>query len=69
MDENGSVSYHEFVAHALGGMDARGSLRSMRRELNREAKENPQKFQELIEKFREWDTNGDGFVTPAELEM
>mmetsp|Transcript_81616 Transcript_81616/g.263425 ORF Transcript_81616/g.263425 Transcript_81616/m.263425 type:complete len:471 (-) Transcript_81616:152-1564(-) len=67
-DSSGKVSYAEFVAHSMGGTEARGALRDMRKNLNAELKKNPNKLQELIEKFKAWDKNQDGFVTPEEIE-
>jgi len=68
-DGSGKVSYHEFVAHSMGAMEARGALRSMRDKINEVIRSNPEKLSELVEHFKAWDKNGDGYVTVDELEQ
>lgn len=67
VDHSGKISYDEFVAHSMGGTEARGALRDMRKQLDAELKTDPKKLQELIRRFKSWDKNQDGFVTEDEL--
>jgi len=68
IDNDGTVTYEEFVTFSMGEASADGPLRSFRQKLNKELKSNPGKMAMIIERFKRWDKNGDGFVTIAELE-
>lgn len=67
-DNSGKVTYEEFVAGMLGGNEDVGHMRQLRQHLNASMKQDPKKLQKLISEFREWDKNGDGYVTKEELE-
>jgi len=67
-DNSGKVTYEEFVAGMLGGNEDVGHMRQLRKHLNSSMKEDPKKLQKLISEFKQWDTNGDGYVTREELQ-
>lgn len=67
--KDGKVSYEEFVTFMLGGSENRGALTTMRHNISASLKEDPKQLSSLIAKFKEWDKNGDGFVTPDEFEQ
>jgi len=66
--KDGKVSYDEFVTYMMGGMESRGPLHEMRAHLDKQLNEDPELMSKLIEKFKSWDVNGDGVVTPIEFE-
>jgi len=68
VDNGGWVSYEEFVAYMLPGRKSKGAVRVMRDQLNQELANDPKKMQDLIKQFHAWDKNGDGFVSPEELD-
>lgn len=69
IDKGGKVTYHEFVLHMLGGAEERGPLKEMRSQINAQIARDPSKLSSLIEQFKRWDKNGDGYLTPEELEQ
>lgn len=66
--KDGKVSYDEFVTYMMGGMESRGPLSEMRAHLDKKLNEDPELMSKLIEKFKSWDVNGDGVITPAEFD-
>mmetsp|Transcript_57249 Transcript_57249/g.92737 ORF Transcript_57249/g.92737 Transcript_57249/m.92737 type:complete len:484 (-) Transcript_57249:51-1502(-) len=68
VDKSGKLTYHEFAAFMMGVADNKGPLQDMRKHLNKALKEDPTRMSKLIEQFKAWDKNGDGFVTPEELD-
>ncbi|CAK9036890.1 unnamed protein product [Durusdinium trenchii] len=67
-DKSGKVTYEEFVAGMLGGNEDVGHMRQLRKHLNTKMKDDPKQLQKLISSFKEWDKNGDGYVSREELE-
>lgn len=69
LDKTGRVSRAEFLSFMLGGLDRRGPFCQMQELLQRHIKEKPKFFEKAVSKFREWDVDGDGYVTRDELRM
>lgn len=67
VDRNGFVSYPEFATFMLGGMEERAQIKNMRGKLRAMVKSHPEMLKRLITKFRQWDKNGDGYVTRRDL--
>lgn len=65
---DGKVSYEEFITYMLGASEGRGALSDLRSDLLESINEDPTQLKKLIKNFKKWDKNGDGFVTPAELD-
>jgi Ca2+-binding EF-hand superfamily protein len=67
-DRGGKVTYEEFVTYMLGQGEVSGAIKGMRDKLNEHLAKDPAKIQALIKQFHAWDKNGDGYVTPDELD-
>ncbi|CAJ1440542.1 unnamed protein product [Effrenium voratum] len=67
-DKSGKVTYEEFVAGMLGGNEDAGHMRQLRKELNDKMKGDPKHLERLVSSFKQWDKNGDGYITREELE-
>eukprot|EP00913_Durusdinium_trenchii_P001103 g1011.t1 len=66
--EQSTQEREEFVAGMLGGNEDVGHMRQLRKHLNTKMKDDPKQLQKLISSFKEWDKNGDGYVSREELE-
>jgi len=69
VNQNGRVDHSEFCSFMLGGLDRRGPFGQMQETLRRKLEEKPGALHQAIAKFVEWDTNGDGYITPEELRV
>jgi len=67
IDRDGRVDRTEFYSFMLGGLDRRGPLCQMQEFLRKQLESRPDTLQKALAKFIEWDTDGDGFITEAEL--
>mmetsp|Transcript_108992 Transcript_108992/g.307184 ORF Transcript_108992/g.307184 Transcript_108992/m.307184 type:complete len:482 (-) Transcript_108992:106-1551(-) len=67
-DRAGRVNYEEFAAYMAGGLESRGPLQNLREHVNIALKKDPEKLGRLLKQFKSWDKNGDGFVSPEEMQ-
>lgn len=67
LDQNGRVDRAEFYSFMLGGLDRRGPFCQMQEYLRKQMEAKPEVLQKALNKFIEWDADGDGFVTKEEL--
>lgn len=67
--KDGKVTYEEFVTYMLGGAESQGPLAVLRDNLSASLAEDPNKINKLIERFKRWDKNGDGFITEDEMDQ
>mmetsp|Transcript_155874 Transcript_155874/g.283513 ORF Transcript_155874/g.283513 Transcript_155874/m.283513 type:complete len:489 (+) Transcript_155874:89-1555(+) len=68
LNNSGVINWHEFLTFMMGGAEERGTLKQMQSQLNKRFQKDPAGMQELIDEFRRWDKDGDGYVTEQELE-
>jgi Ca2+-binding EF-hand superfamily protein len=66
-DHSGKVSYTEFMTFMLGGLESRGELHSLRKDIQSSIKKDRRVLRNVILQFKAWDFDGDGYVTAAEL--
>lgn len=69
IDSNRKIGYDEFMTYMMGGAEERGPMKDMRTKLNRTLRQDASKLKRLIEQFKIWDKNGDGWITKSELEQ
>lgn len=67
IDGNGKVSYEEFVSYMLGAVEKRGPWKDLRAALQKSIQKDPRKLKALVDKFKIWDQDGDGFITMDEI--
>eukprot|EP00927_Polykrikos_kofoidii_P013510 TRINITY_DN15889_c0_g1_i2.p1 TRINITY_DN15889_c0_g1~~TRINITY_DN15889_c0_g1_i2.p1 ORF type:complete len:478 (-),score=94.88 TRINITY_DN15889_c0_g1_i2:86-1519(-) len=67
VDRSGLVSYEELAMFMMGGLESRGPLKDMRDHIQKKISGSPEALKEVMQRFKSWDTDGDGFVTAEEL--
>lgn len=67
LDANGRIDHSEFVTFMLGGLDSRGPFQKMRDYIRHSVAQDPASLQNALEMFKQWDLDGDGYVTRQEL--
>lgn len=68
VDTSGTVSYAEFAAFMMGATEPRGPLKDMRARLSKVLQRAPELLSQLVERFRDWDTNEDGYLSVEDFE-
>lgn len=71
LDQCGKISYEEFVTHMMGALEGHNHhtpLEDMRTKLNAKLSKDPDMLKRLVKQFHEWDKNGDGLISPQELD-
>jgi hypothetical protein len=66
--KSGTVSYAEFAAFMMGATEPRGPLKDMHARLGKVLQRAPQMLSQLVERFRDWDTNCDGYLSLDDFE-
>jgi len=67
LDNNGMISYAEFMTYMLGGLSNRGNFGSLRDKLSAALEKDPQVLQKIYQKFQQVDKDGNGVIEKDEI--
>eukprot|EP00397_Hematodinium_sp_SG-2012_P008344 GEMP01008402.1.p1 GENE.GEMP01008402.1~~GEMP01008402.1.p1 ORF type:complete len:608 (+),score=102.51 GEMP01008402.1:98-1921(+) len=67
LDDNGMISYTEFMTYMLGGLNTRGAFGNLRSKLLTAMNKDPDILQKIFQKFKATDKDGNGFIEPHEI--
>lgn len=59
--------HEEFVSVMLGAVEKRGCWKDLRVTLQKSIQRDPRKLTALVDRFKRWDRDGDGFITMEEI--
>jgi len=67
LDNDGMISYAEFMTYVLGGLCTRGRFGNLREKLAIALEKDPELLQKIFQKFQQVDKDGDGIIQKEEI--